>query len=48
MKLIEPILQFHNELQQIRRTIHAHPELSFEEVKTSDLVAKKLTECRRD
>ena len=44
MKLIEPILQFHNELQQIRRTIHAHPELSFEEVKTSDLVAKKLTE----
>ena len=44
MKLIEPILQFHHELQQIRRTIHAHPELSFEEVKTSDLVAKKLTE----
>lgn len=44
MKLIEPILQFHNELQQIRRTIHAHPELSFEEVKTSDLVANKLTE----
>lgn len=44
MKLIEPILQFHNELQQIRRTIHAHPELSYEEVQTSDLVAKKLTE----
>jgi hippurate hydrolase len=44
MKLIEPILQFHNELQQIRRTIHAHPELSYEEVQTSELVAKKLTE----
>ena len=44
MKLIEPILEFHTELQQIRRTIHAHPELSYEEVQTSDLVAKKLTE----
>lgn len=44
MNLIEPILQFHNELQQIRRTIHAHPELSYEEVKTADLVAAKLTE----
>ena len=44
MKLIEPILEFHTELQQIRRTIHAHPELSYEEVQTSELVAKKLTE----
>jgi len=44
MKLIEPILQFHAELQQIRREIHAHPELSFEERRTSNLVAKKLTE----
>lgn len=44
MNLIEPILQFHNELQTIRRTIHAHPELSFEEVQTSELVATKLTE----
>lgn len=44
MNLIEPILQFHNELQNIRRTIHAHPELSFEEVQTAELVASKLTE----
>jgi hippurate hydrolase len=44
MNLIEPILQFHDDLQQIRRTIHAHPELSYEEVKTADLVAEKLTE----
>ena len=44
MNLIEPILQFHNELQQIRRTIHAHPELCYEEVKTADLVAEKLKE----
>ena len=44
MKLIDPILAFHNELKQIRRTIHSHPELSYEEFKTSDLVAAKLTE----
>ena len=44
MKLIDPILQFHNELKLIRRTIHAQPELSYEEFKTSDLVAEKLTE----
>lgn len=44
MKLIDPIIQFHSELQQIRRDIHAHPELCFEEKRTSELVAQKLTE----
>jgi amidohydrolase len=44
MHLIDPIVQFHAELQQIRRDIHAHPELSFEELRTADLVAQKLTE----
>ncbi len=44
MKLIDPILQFHEELKQIRRAIHAHPELSYEEVQTADLVERKLTE----
>jgi hippurate hydrolase len=44
MKLIDPIVQFHNELQAIRREIHAHPELCFEEHTTAELVAKKLTE----
>ncbi|MDY7539428.1 M20 aminoacylase family protein [Undibacterium sp. 5I1] len=44
MHLIDPILQFHTELQQIRRDIHAHPELSFEEHRTSDVVAHKLQE----
>jgi amidohydrolase len=44
MQLIEPILQFHSELKSIRRDIHAHPELSYEEVRTADVVAKKLTE----
>lgn len=44
MKLIDPILQFHTELQQIRRDIHAHPELCYEERRTADVVAQKLTE----
>jgi hippurate hydrolase len=43
MKLIDSILEFHSELQEIRREIHAHPELGYEEQRTSDLVAKKLT-----
>jgi amidohydrolase len=44
MKLIDPIIQFHDEIQEIRRAIHAYPELSFEEHDTAELVAKKLTE----
>lgn len=44
MKLIDPILQFHEELKQIRRTIHAHPELAYQEAETAELVAAKLTE----
>ena len=44
MKLIDPILAFHAELQQIRRDIHAHPELCYEEQRTADLVADKLTQ----
>jgi hippurate hydrolase len=44
MKLVEPILAFQQELQQIRRDLHAHPELCFEEQRTSDLVAARLTE----
>lgn len=41
---IDPILAFHSEIQQIRRDIHAHPELCFEEHRTSDVVAGKLQE----
>ncbi|MCX7220839.1 MAG: amidohydrolase, partial [Burkholderiales bacterium] len=44
MQLIDPILAFHAELQQIRRDIHAHPELCFEEHRTSGVVAAKLQE----
>src|ERR1035437_3531486 len=44
MHLIDPIIQFHSELQGIRRDIHAHPELCFEELRTADVVAQKLAE----
>jgi amidohydrolase len=44
MKLIDPITQLPSELQQLRRDIHAHPELCFEEQRTADVIAAKLTE----
>jgi len=44
MQLIDSIVEFRSELQRIRRDIHAHPELQFEEIRTADLVAGKLTE----
>jgi len=44
MNLIDPIIAFQSELQQIRRDLHAHPELCYEEKRTSDVVAAKLTE----
>lgn len=43
MNLIDPIIAFHSELQEIRRDIHAHPELCYEEQRTADVVAEKLT-----
>ncbi|MCC6072996.1 M20 aminoacylase family protein [Massilia sp. GCM10020059] len=44
MKLVEPIIAFQNELQEIRRDLHAHPELCYEEERTADIVAARLTE----
>ena len=44
MKLVEPIIAFQSEIQQIRRDLHAHPELCYEEQRTSDVVADKLTQ----
>jgi len=44
MKLVEPILAFQPELQEIRRDLHAHPELCYEEQRTADVVAARLTE----
>jgi len=44
MKLVDPIIAFQSEIQQIRRDLHAHPELCYEEQRTSDVVAARLTE----
>ena len=44
MKLIEPILADAAEVTAIRRDIHAHPELCFQEVRTADVIAKALTD----
>jgi hippurate hydrolase len=42
MPTINRIAQMHAELTEWRRDLHAHPELGFEETRTSDLVAKRL------
>lgn len=42
MKLIEPIVTWQSEIVALRRDIHAHPELAFEEQRTADLVARQL------
>ncbi len=44
MNLIEPILADAAAITAIRRDIHAHPELCFQEQRTSDLIAKALTD----
>ena len=44
MNLIDFPPGFIDELQAIRRDIHAHPELGYEEHRTSDLVASNLPE----
>ena len=40
--LIDNLAGNHAEMTAIRRDIHAHHELGFEEHRTSDLFAKKL------
>ena len=44
MRLVEPILAYQSELETIRRDIHAHPELCYEEQRTADVVAARLTD----
>src|SRR5271154_7122583 len=44
MPPIDRVAAYHDEMTAWRRDIHAHPELGFEETRTSDLVAAKLEE----
>jgi hippurate hydrolase len=43
MRLIESILADAAAIAAVRRDIHAHPELCFEERRTADLIAEQLT-----
>src|SRR5262245_29079436 len=42
MRIPDRIAGYHDELTAWRRDLHAHPELGFEESRTSDVVAAKL------
>lgn len=42
MKIAESIVGWQSEITAIRRDIHAHPELAYEEVRTADIVARQL------
>jgi amidohydrolase len=44
MPVLPRALEIQGEITTIRRDIHAHPELAFEENRTSDIVAAKLQE----
>jgi hippurate hydrolase len=44
MKIIDSIMTQAAAMAALRRDLHAHPELCFEEVRTADVVARKLTE----
>jgi hippurate hydrolase len=44
MNIIDSIVGSAAEIQALRRDIHAHPELCFEEKRTADVIAARLTE----
>ncbi|MCW5220835.1 amidohydrolase [Verminephrobacter aporrectodeae subsp. tuberculatae] len=44
MNVIDSIVTQSARIAAVRRDIHAHPELCFEEVRTADVVAQKLSE----
>ena len=44
MKLIDSLLTDSASIAAIRKDIHAHPELCFQEVRTADVVAQQLTD----
>lgn len=44
MNLLDPIVAWQDDITAIRRDLHAHPELAYEEYRTADTVAHWLTE----
>jgi amidohydrolase len=42
MPILEPLIALKPEMTEWRRDFHAHPEIGFEEVRTSGIVAEKL------
>ncbi|MBP0493239.1 M20 aminoacylase family protein [Roseomonas indoligenes] len=44
MPIINRIAEFHDDMTAWRRDFHQHPELNFQEVRTSGIVAEKLRE----
>ncbi len=47
MNIIDSIVGTAAELQAVRRDMHAHPQLCFDEKRTADVIAAKLTACWR-
>ena len=44
MPVLPRALEIQGEITAIRRDIHAHPELAYQEARTSDIVAARLQE----
>ncbi len=44
MNLFDPIIAFQADIAKVRRDIHAHPELCYEEHRTAEVIAKQLQE----
>ena len=44
MPIVNRIAEFHDEMTAWRRDLHAHPEIAYEEFRTSEFVAAKLAE----
>ena len=44
MPIVNRIAEFHGDMMAWRRNLHRHPETAFEERRTSDFVAGKLSE----
>ena len=44
MSVLPRALEIQGEITAIRRDIHAHPELAYQEARTSDIVAARLQE----